>query len=916
MSEYKPKLIEVALPLAAINKESAREKFIRHGHPSTLHLWWARRPLAAARAVLWASLVDDPSGDKSLTPEQVEAERQRLFAILEELVIWENSNNPRVLDAARAEIQRCYPEGPPPILDPFGGGGSIPLEAQRLGLLAKSGDLNPVAVLIQKAMIEIPGLFSGRPPVHPDAQNELLTWERAQGLAADVEAYGQVMREAASRQIGHLYPSVKAATGERAVPIAWIWVRTIRSPNPTWDGHVPLTGSWVLRSKKGKPTVWAEPIIDSATGEISYTVREGGTPVDGTISRGKGTCLATGAAITNKYIREEGCAGRLGQAMVAVVVENPDGQGRVYCDVTPDQLEAATAQVPDGWVPEGRMSDHPQYMGMPRYGFDTWASLFMPRQLHTLRTFADLLPQIRERVEADALAAGMPRGSRISEGGNGAAAYADAVVTYLALNVDRCSVRWNHLSVWETGAEKLQHIFRLNAFQMTWMHADGNPFSSSTGNWSGQTEWIVKVIQDLPATGFGEAKQQDAVSRTQEAQGAVISTDPPYYDNVPYSDLSDFFYVWLKEMLPDVWPDLTRTLLTPKAEELVADYQRHGSRDAAEEFFEGGMGAFMKSVHEGQPVGTPATVFYAYKAAEVVDGEVVSTGWDTFLQGVVDAGMMITATWPIRTEMPGGTRMAGRNVLSSSVVLACRPRPVTSALATRAEFVEELRRELPEALHTLQSGNIPPIDLPQSAIGPGMAIFSRYDRVVEADGSKMPVRRALVIINEILDEVLAGEEAEMDPASRFALAWYSQQGFDAAPFGDADNLARAKNTSVQAVVDSGVAALVSGKLRLLRRDELDEDWDPRADGRLTVWESTQHLVRRLSASESSAAALQAILGGVAERARALAYVLFQRASNQGWAEEAAAYNSLVMSWPTLQALGATEESEDAQGTLL
>lgn len=467
MTTHKPKLIEVALPLEAINKAAAREKSIRHGHPSTLHLWWARRPLAATRAVIWASLVDDPSGDDSLTLEDQETERQRLFGILERLVIWENSNDPDVLAEAKAEIDRCFPDGPPPILDPFGGGGAIPLEAQRLGLKALSGDLNPVAVLIQKAMIEIPPRFAGQPPVHPGIDVGLTTWDRAQGLAADIEAYGQWMRDEAERRIGHHYPDATGPNGEKLTPIAWIWARTVQSPDPTWPGHVPLASTWVLRKKPKKPIVWVEPIVDAEAKGITYHIRHGGSPTDRTINRGKGICIATGAAITNEYIKAEALAGRLQNQLVAVVAMGD--HGRVYC--APTGLDRDGAKIePEGWRPEGLMSTHPQYMATPRYGIREWWQLFLPRQLQALTTFSELLCDVRTVVERDGAAAGLdPEDGRLRDGGCGTSAYADAVVTYLAMNVDRCAARWTHLAVWHNTGEKLEHIFRLNAFQMTWV---------------------------------------------------------------------------------------------------------------------------------------------------------------------------------------------------------------------------------------------------------------------------------------------------------------------------------------------------------------------------------------------------------------------------------------------------------------
>jgi putative DNA methylase len=911
---YKPKLIEVSLPLAVINAEASREKSIRHGNPSTLHRWWARRPLAAARAVIWASLVDDPSGDDSLSVEEQDRERQRLFGILERLVVWENSNNPDVLAVARAEIDRCFPDGPPPILDPFGGGGAIPLEAQRLGLTALSGDLNPVAVLIQKAMIEIPPRFAGRPPVHADIDTDLTTWQRAQGLAADVEAYGQWMRDEAERRIGHLYPDATGPNGEKATPIAWIWARTVESPDPTWNGHVPLVRKWMLFNQPGKPKVWIEPVINRDTQTITYEIRTGGEPShERTVDRGNGTCIATGSAIPGEYIKAQGHSGLIGQQLIAVVAEGKK-QGRTFCGPLEVDWEVAACDLPDE-LPAGKMSDHPQYMGTYRYGLDEWWKLFTPRQLTALTTFSDLLPEVRQRVIADAAASGViDDGVRLRDGGSGATAYADAITTYLAFVVDKCTDYWSSISTWAQQGF-VGNTFGLQAIPMTWDFAETNPFSSSTGNWMAMVNWVQKSIDHLPASGSGEVVQRDARARVREAVGAVVSTDPPYYDAVPYSDLSDFFFVWLRRNLTDVWPDECATLLTPKADELVADNQRFGSRKGAEKHFESGMAEFMAEVAAAHHPDVPFTVYYAYKATETKDGEVRSTGWDTFLQAVLDAGLQINATWPIRTEKLGRLRSYASNALASSIILACRPREESAVLATRGEFIAALRDELPEAVTILQSGNIAPVDMAQSAIGPGIKVFSRFAKVVEADGSAMPVSAALAMINDVLGEILDGGEAELDADTRFAVTWYAQYGYNPATSGDADTLAKAKVTSLSGIADAGIGEARAGSFRLFERSELDTDWTPVGDDRLTVWEATQYLVAALERSESEAAELMRLLGGFADRARQLAYVLFQKATDKGWADEASVYNGLITAWPVLQAT-ALETPSGTQATLL
>jgi putative DNA methylase len=909
---FKRKLIEVALPLAAINAESAREKSIRHGHPSTLHLWWARRPLAAARAVIWASLVDDPSSDPMLSVEQQEVERLRLFGILERLVVWENSNDPRVLAEARAEIDRCYPDGPPPIVDPFGGGGAIPLEAQRLGLTAVTGDLNPVAVLIQKAMLEIPPRFAGRAPVHPDLQGELGVWQGAQGLAADVEAYGKWMREEAFRRIGHLYPDVEGPNGEKLTPIAWIWARTVKSPDPSWNGHVPLVASWVLSKKPGKPTVWIEPMIDRETQTISYEIREGGEPkLKETVDRGGGYCLATGAALPFSYIRTEGQAGQLGTQLIAVVAEGQ--RGRAYVSASPKDVSAAESTLTE--VRLGRIHDNKRDFKTPNYGLTEWEDLFTSRQKVALTTFSELLPEVWEKSRADAVESGFADDrNRLRDGGVGSDAYADAVTTYLAFAVDKCADYWSSVSTWAYQGF-IRNTFARQAIPMTWDFSETNPFSSSTGNWMAMVDWVHKAVLHLPASGSGRSAQRDARVRVRENPGSVVSTDPPYYDNISYADLSDFFYVWLRRNLGDVWPDECSTLATPKADELIANQYRAGSKAKAEKHFESGMAEFMAEVAKAQHPSAPATIYYAYKATESRDGAVRSTGWDTFLQAVIDSGMSVAATWPMRTEKPGRMIALDTNSLASSIVLVCRPREVSAQMATRAEFVSVLRAELPEAVRVLQSGNIPAVDLPQSTMGPGIGVFSRFSRVVESDGSTMKVSTALGLINEVLGEVLDGEESEMDSDSRFALSWYSQFAFNPGASGDADNMARAKNTTVGGVTTAGLGEARAGKFRLFERSELDSGWSPTSDSRLTVWEATQYLIAALDRSESEAAALLRQLGGYGERARTLAYLLFKKATDKGWASEAGAYNSLVTAWPALRAMQATSESSPAQQAL-
>ena len=830
----KKKLIEVALPLEAINKESAREKSIRHGHPSTLHLWWARRPLATCRAVLFASLVDDPSSLPAQFPTESDQdkERQRLFRLIEKLVPWENSNNRVVLDEAYAEILKSTGGHPPPIYDPFCGGGSIPLEAQRLGLEAHGSDLNPVAVLITKALIEIPPKFAGQSPVNPAAKGKMSgkgMWTGARGLADDVRYYGQWMRDRALERIGHLYPKVTLPNGEEATVIAWLWARTVQCPNPACGARMPLVRSFALSSKPGK-RVRVEAVTDHAAKCVRFEVREGeGAPADGTVSRKGARCLVCGTAVPLDHVRAEGRAGRMGAQMMTVVAQGR--RERFYLPpIAAHEVIAASAEpigVPDTDLPLQALGFRVQLYGMTHH-----RDLFTQRQLAALTTFSDLVGEARLRV--------------ISDGAS--EEYAMAVATYLGMGVSRLSDICNSLCMWENTKTQVRHLFTRQAISMLWDFAEANIFADAAGDFGVTLGNLAKAIEATPARGKGEALQLDATA--QMSSGRMFSTDPPYYDNIGYADLSDFFYVWLRRSLHSMYPELFSTLLVPKKQELVAAPERFGGdRDEAQRFFEEGSARAFGAMRCSQHPDFPLTVYYAFKQAEDEDDEdggaaVASTGWETMLDGLLKAGFQITATWPVRSELGNRMRGQGSNALASSIVLACRPRPDTAPITTRKDFLASLKRELPHALRNLQKGNIAPVDLAQAAIGPGMAVFSRYKKVLETDGSPMRVRTALALINQGLDEVLSELESEFDPDTRWALAWFEQHQFDEGLYGEAEVLATAKALSISHLAEAGILHSRAGKVRLLRREELPEDWDPSAVGRLTVWEVTQHLIRQ------------------------------------------------------------------------
>lgn len=941
---YRKKLIEVALPLEAINKASAREKSIRHGHPSTLHLWWARRPLAAARAVIFAQMVDDPSAHTDLFPTEKsqEKERQRLFRIIEDLVLWENTTNEEVLQAARDEIwaswRRACAENAdhprakelfdrkklPAFHDPFAGGGALPLEAQRLGLESYASDLNPVAVLINKAMIEIPPKFAGKSPVNPEARKEQSLiereWKGAQGLAEDVRYYGKWMRDEVEKRIGHLYPKIEVTTeiakgrpdlkplmGKNLTVIAWLWARTVKSPNPAFrEVDIPLVSSFLLAAKPGKEA-YVEPSIEG--GGYRFVVKAG-EPKDAAVKTGtklEGAnflCLMSGTPIAGDYIKAEGKAGRMGARLMAIVAEGK--RGRVYLAPI-DEMEAIARDAKPEWAPDGEVPRRLSGGTCVPYGLERWGDLFTSRQLVALTALSDLVQVARDRVKQDALNAGLTDDPKsVATEGTGALAYADSVAVYLAFVVEKLTEAHSTICTWSSAPknELVVSTFRRQGLPMTWDFAEANPLAESSGSIEKTAEAVARVVMmSLGGASSGHAYQADAATQDHGC-GKIISTDPPYYNNISYADLSDYFYVWLRRTLKPVFPDIFATMVVPKAEELVATPYRHGSQEKAEAFFLEGMTNAMHRLAEQAHPAFPVTIYYAFKQSESEsDAGSSSTGWETFLDAVIRAGFAISGTWPVRTEREGRSTGIGTNALATSIVLACRPRAVDAATATRREFVTALKTELPVALAHLQRGNIAPVDLAQAAIGPGMAVYTRYARVLDAEGKPLTVREALTLINQTLDEALAEQEGDFDADSRWALTWFEQSGFAEGEYGVAEQLSKSKNTSVAGMVEAGILESKRGKVRLFKPDELPVDWDPATDPRLTAWEVVHQLIRVLaSGGESAAAILVAKLGAKAEIARELAYRLYTLCERKKRAVEALAYNGLVQSWPEIARL--------------
>jgi putative DNA methylase len=930
------KLIEVALPIPEINDASAYDKMPGIGaHPKGIHHWWARLPLPVSRAVLFASVVDDPSShpERFPTEEAQERERERLFGLIRKMMHKQLHKHPDVYAEARAEMLKYCDGVLPPLLDPFAGGGSIPLEAARLGMEAYAGDLNPVAVLLNKVYLEIVPRWADAPPVNPTDRRKIggaHGWRGAAGLAADVRSHGRVILQRARERIGHLYPPVRVTAemaaehphlkpyvGKTLPVIAWIWARTVPSPNPAARGApVPLMSTFWLSSKKGSEA-WLEPVVDRAAGTWRFRVRTGAPPDRAAVKAGTKTgraqfrCLLTGDPIPDDYIKEQGKAGRMGARLVAVVADA--GRGRVYLPATGEH-EAVAREAEPAWKPEEPLAYDPIAIKTPLWGLRTLADHFTPRQLTAMVTLSDLVRAVRADVRRDALAAGLPDAE--------AEVYTRAITTLLALALDRCADFNNALCRWKPSGQQSLQLFTRQAIPMVWDFCEANIMGGKAVCWATAVDILAVALETIPGQDIrcGKPRLIDAASSWDGLTNVLVSTDPPYYDNIGYAALSDFFYVWLRRTIGDLYPDLFGTILVPKEPELVAAPERFGgNRLKAKQHFEQGFRRAFAVLREKMDPRFPLTVYYAFKqddeesgadeeeAAGNGNGGRVdrTTGWETMLTALVETGFQITATWPVRSAQKWRQNAMGSNALASYIVLACRPRPADAPQTDRRAFVAELKRELPVALRRLQQGNVAPVDFAQAAIGPGMAIYSRYRRILEASGRPMSVRTALALINQTLTEVLTEAEDEYDNDTRWAIAWYEQHGFAEGEFGDAELLSKAKVTSVNGLAEAGIVHARGGTVRLLRPDELRADWDPDKDRRLTVWEATHHLVRLYwheKAGDRATAGLLRRLGARGELARDLAYRLFAIAEKKNRSQDAQAYNALVLGWPELARL--------------
>lgn len=914
-TERKKKLIETGIPLKTINAVSSREKSLRHGLPSGLHLYWARRPLAVTRSILFAQLVDDPSAhiDRYPTEEAQDQEREHLKRLMEMLARWEDIHNEALYREAYKTILDSNNGVVPAVLDPFAGGGAIPLEAQRLGAEAHASDLNPLAVIINKALIEFPSRLRDKKAVHPA---EVTTQDKSGSLAEDIRYYGQLLRDRAFEKVGQLYPKIKDANGEKHTVIAWIWARTVTNPNPANPVQVPLVRSWWLSKKKGKEA-WIKPIIQQ-DGSLRYEVQHNADgpkgDSEGTVSRKGAISIVDGTPIDLKYIRQQSKAGRLGTSLIAIVGDSDNG--RMYYSPVASQIDAAAVDEPAD-KPLELLPEHALGFRVQAYGFKAWSDLFTNRQLTMLTNLADTVSEIRELVLADALASGMPEGKRLDEGGDGAKAYADAMSVYLSLAVSRQANCSSSICTWDNTIEKIRNVFARQAISMTWDFAEANPFSSKSGNFLSQINWVAEAVEAVPAWPSSEAHQADAATRSYN--NVVVSTDPPYYDNIGYADLSDYFYVWLRRMLKSILPSVCSTLLTPKAQELVADPYRHGGKDGAARFFVEGFNHVFEHIRETARTDIPMTVYYAYKQKDDKTG--TSTGWYALLDGLIHGGWEITATWPVRSELSNRMRGNNSNALASSIVLACRPRPRDAPSIPMRVFNSVLRKELTKELKTLMASGIDPVDLNQAAIGPGISVYSRYSRIREADGTDMPIQKALEVINHVIDEVMGDADSDYDPDTRFAVKWYQSYGWNQESSGMADQLSRSCGTTPDALVRSGVFEAAGGKAHLFKPEEMTGEWNPIKDDHISLWEGMIRMTGILDSNGvDTVAPMMAQLGEriPLDDVRALGFRMFHEAEKRKDTEGAIKFNSLISMWDDLSAKTkkeATNMQENIQGEL-
>jgi putative DNA methylase len=929
VSTYKKKLIEVALPLEDINRESIKQKTGRPkvGYPTTLHKYWAQRSIATARAAIWASLVDDPSShpDRFPTTDLQRHERLRMFNILRRLVLWESTSDVALWDEARRIAQQDCGGVLPPFLDPFGGSGTLPLEALRLGMEAHGSDLNPLAVTIQHMLLEWPQRFANASAVHVRNQEQLADGGPFSALGADVTAYAEDVNAELYKRLSHVYPQVVGANGEHSEPGVYLWARSVPCPNPTCGAITPLVKEWKLSTRSG---AHVRPVIDRVARRVDFEVHYQGTvPEPAFQGRKGGQCLVCSAPIDFDYIREQGSNGKIVSRLMAIAAG--DGYAWTFHQPTLEQETVALGVPRASWEPRGLVAHGSIPRNVQPYGMETWSSLYTPRQMLALTTLHDIIKEFEPRRVSDALAAGMGREvGGIATGGVGAVAYAQLIRSYLHITVSNLADSCCSIARWSPNIPALSSLFARPAIQMKWNYAEGSLFGKGGANFLQKVGRTVEVIHRTPANPNGSAKQADATRiRWTEQNQPLVITDPPYYDIISYAELADFFYVWLRESMKDIDPETFATISCPKAEELIMARDRHeGNEEKAKQFFESGLTQALHHLRSFSNPDLPLSIYYAYNdtdQSEDEDGneEMGSSGWETILQSIVDAGLQIVMTYPLRSEAAGRATSNNASALAACILMVCRPRPESAPVGTRGDFSLGLKTELVAAIERLKDGDLGALDLSQAAIGPGMAIFTRYTKVLESDGRKMTMRTALDLINKAVSDAVGTNDSLFDTQTRWCIRWFEQNRFGVAPYGDAQMLANANGLNVPDLERSGVVTSKAGQVQLLVGDSLPTQWDPRVDTRITTWEVLHHLLacllpkgspagRAAGGSEGEALALAALLSpSLLDQAKELAYRMFDICRVRGWDDEALAYNAIGQSWTDLKSAVGTSGAQ-------
>lgn len=877
----KSKLIEVALPLDEINAACKAYKDRKVGTIRNIHKWFAAMPLPAWRALLFAALIDDPETDN---------QRIYLLDVIKRLVA-NGADLPDVdtLEEAKALLCKQFPDGLPAVMDPFCGGGSTLVEAQRLGLSTVASDLNPVPVLISRTLTDLLPKVMGQAPIaltaETAASNELFPMSSSApiafaGLNADVSKYSQRVVARARASLASRYTSF---AGE--APIAWLWARTTKCPNPACGLETFLMTSLWICKKKGD-LAWFVPQVTK--GEIVLEVvsrqKSGEPPLSPKSGRGAVfRCLSCDGTLTEDWIIERGSRHEIGERLVCVVAETTNG--RIYRAPSDSEIRAG-AEVPDVVdFPDVPLPDIPRWFSGPRFGFTTQQDLYTPRQRLVLATFADLIAEVYSEVIED----------------GGSRDWAAAVTTLMGLALGKMAqansrqVRWNTAV---SGAPKAEPAFGQNDMPMLWDFVETYPFGSSVGSFLGIIKDQARAARYV-VKGEGVAVRKDARDVAAD-RPTLIATDPPYFDAIGYADLSDYFYLWHRRALRHVHPDLYMTVAVPKTGELTAVPAHHNnSASAAKSYFIEGFTQTFNALKDALGEDLPLIVVYASKEQKGGAGE--ETRWSSILSAIVAAELEITGTWPIH----GATvaRLIGNqtNAIASYIVMVCRPRLADAQTCSLAEFNRALRRELPPAVRDLQAASILPVDLNQAALGPGMRIYSRYRAVLDQSGAVVPVDQAIRLIDVARSEVLEEQEGDLDPESRFAVRWWETFGWAVASFDEAGKAARPLGISVEEVARVQVVTSRANKVQLLGADQLDRSWTPSDDVRPTAWKAVHHLADRLidGGGELEAAQLMAVLGKLQESSRALVYRLHDIAAKKGRKADQERYNALINSWTEL-----------------